>query len=147
MDRYKILEHLVAAKRAHITWVNRAKSMIDGPAIVRGVMPLKCTECQFGLWFYKEGERFFNEFEMHADSRVENLHNNLHEEYLKIYNIYFDTTENLAFDKSAKMQKKVITQEEKEIVTIYFNKLRSLSYEMIAEIQRLENYISTKQSA
>jgi len=52
MNKEEILSQLRVAKAAHVSWVQRAKLLIEGFTINETSIPVNSTECQFGKWFY-----------------------------------------------------------------------------------------------
>jgi hypothetical protein len=55
VDKESTLEQLRNAKKAHIAWVQRANALIEGLPVEQQQVPVNCTECKFGIWFYGEG--------------------------------------------------------------------------------------------
>jgi len=135
------LEHLDKARRSHIKWLNRAKSIIDGKSLVRDPHPLESTACQFGLWFNSEGEVLFNMLKINGIDTIHTLHNQLHEKYLTIYEIYFGSAEGIIYDSKVKLQKNTISITEEEKAREYFAELRKLSYLMLGEIEKLQTVL------
>jgi hypothetical protein len=135
------LEHLDKARRSHIKWLNRAKSIIDGKSLVRDPHPLESTACQFGLWFNSEGEVLFNMLKINGIDTIHTLHNQLHEKYLTIYEIYFGSAEGIIYDSKVKLQKNTISITEEEKAREHFAELRKLSYLMLGEIEKLQTVL------
>lgn len=135
------LEHLDKARRSHIKWLNRAKSIIDGNSLVRDPHPLESTACQFGIWFNSEGEILFNKLEINGIETIHTLHNKLHEKYLIIYEIYFGSAEGIIYDSKVRLQKNTISMIEEEKAREHFAELRKLSYLMLGEIEKLQTVL------
>ena len=144
MNRQKTLEHLENARRGHIKWLNRAKSIIDGALVVRDPHPLASTECAFGLWFNKEGEGLYNALDIDGLETIHSLHDQLHEKYLLIYEIFFGSAEGVVYDRKARLTKRNVQQEQEEMAKQYFAELRELSYLMLQEIENLQKQIEVQ---
>ena len=142
MKKEDILEHLRAAKTAHIKWVQRAKLLINGVNIEKESIPVDYTECKFGKWFYSDAQMLnaLSNNPLECMETIEKLHSKLHDTYLKIFNIYFNKPEGL-FAKIFNLKKKKITQQEHEFAQEYYNQLENISHELLNEINRLERRI------
>jgi GTP-dependent phosphoenolpyruvate carboxykinase len=64
----------------------------------------------------------------------------LHEQYLKIFSIYFSSKKQGFFAKLLKTKKKVSTSEQK-IAEDYYQKIENISQELINELDILERRI------
>ncbi len=137
MDKTATLEQLAAAKKAHIKWVNRAKSLVEGLPVDKSGIPVDSTECQFGTWFYGEGQKLHAMSNMDCLDVIEKLHFQLHDIYMRIFKIYFGETNRSFFAKLFKMNKKV-GEQDKEIARDYFAQMQSVSSSLLEEITKLE---------
>ncbi len=137
MDKEATLEQLSAAKKAHIKWVNRAKSLVEGLPVEKDAIPVDSTDCQFGTWFYGEGQKLNAMPNMECLGVIESLHFQLHDTYMKIFKLYFGETNRSFFSKLFKMKKKV-TDQEKEMAREYFEHLQQISKQLLDEIGKLE---------
>ena len=146
MTKLNALEHLDAARRSHIKWLNRAKSMVEGKNMVRDPHPLASTACQFGLWFNSEGEKLYKLLNLDGDNTVRLIHDKLHEKYLSIYEIYFGSAEGIVYNQKARLLKREVTQEEDERAKSLMQDLKKLSYRMLEEIIHLENTVKNSNS-
>ena len=144
MNKYATLEHLENARRGHIKWLNRAKSIIDGGSVVRDPHPLASTECAFGLWFNKEGTKLYDTLQIEGLDTIHSLHHQLHDKYLLIYETFFGSAEGVVYDRKAKLTKRNVRQEEEDKAKEHFLELRELSYKMLQEIENLQKHIEEK---
>ena len=144
MNKSKTLEHLDNARRAHIKWLNRAKSIIDGALVVRDPHPLASTECAFGLWFNKEGTNLYDTLQIEGLETIHSLHNQLHDKYLLIYETFFGSAEGIVYDRKAKLTKRNVLKTEEDQAKQHFTELRELSYMMLQEIENLQKHIETE---
>jgi len=141
MTKNNALEHLDAARRSHIKWLNRAKSMVEGKNMVRDPHPLASTACQFGLWFNDEGHKLYVLLDIEGEGKIRLLHDKLHDKYLKIYEIYFGSAEGIIYNQKARLAKKAVSKKEDEEAKGLMQDLKKLSYRMLEEIIHLENVV------
>lgn len=137
MEKDDVLEQLSAAKKAHIKWVNRAKSLVEGLPVDKSAIPMDSTECQFGTWFYSDGQKLNMLTNMDCLATVETLHTKLHDTYMKIFKIYFGEDKRSFFGKLLNLKKK-ITDTEKEMAREHFANLEEISKKLLDEIGKLE---------
>ncbi|MDD5716748.1 MAG: CZB domain-containing protein [Sulfuricurvum sp.] len=137
MTKEDTLMHLRNAKKAHITWVQRAHALIEGLPVEKEQVPVSCTDCKFGQWFYGEGQRLNMIPSMDCLKEIEALHFELHDTYMKIFKIYFSDEDRSFFSKIFGTRKKV-SEAHQEIARDYYNRLKGVSDKLIATIERLE---------
>lgn len=137
MDKAVTLQLLGEAKKAHIKWVQRAKLLIEGLPIDEGAIPLSSTDCVFGMWFYGEGQKLNALGNMTCLSEIEKAHFVLHDQYMKIFKIYFADNDRSFFSKIFSSKKK-ISDQEKDMAKEYFSKLQASSEEVLNHITKLE---------
>lgn len=142
MEKSEILEQLRAAKAAHINWVQRAKLLISGFQIDESSIPVNSTQCQFGKWFYTDAQKLnaMQNNPMECMSTIEQLHFDLHDIYLNIYKIYYETESKGFFSKIFGKKKKV-TEDAKELAKKYYQNMEEVSKKLVAEINRMERRI------
>ena len=138
MDKTEVLEHLRAAKTAHIKWVQRAKLLINGFEIQKEAIPVDSTECKFGQWFYSDAQKLnaLSNNPMECMAQIEALHFKLHDTYLQIYKIYFQTEKQGFFAKLFKPKK--ISELEHEKAERLYEEMENISKQLLDEINRLE---------
>ena len=145
MNKAETLEHLHCAKKAHVKWVQRAKALIEGLPIEKEAIPVDCTECKFGQWFYGEGQNLNAIPGMDCMDEMESLHFNLHDMYMKIFKVYFGEMNRSFFSKLFNMKKKV-SESDKEIAREYYEQLLEISHQLIDVINRLERRLHAMNS-
>ncbi len=140
MEKEHILGHLRAAKAAHIKWVQKAKLLINGVDIQEDSIPVDSTECKFGKWFYSDGQilNSLSNNPMECMIKIEKLHFQLHDIYLKIFTIYFNKPKGGFFSKLFGNKKKILTDQEIIDAKGYYDDLEQVSKELLDEINRLE---------
>jgi hypothetical protein len=137
MNRTTTLELLAEAKKSHIKWVQRAKLLIGGLPVDQDAIPLNCTDCDFGQWFYDKGQQLNALGANECLHDIEKAHFEVHEHYAKIFKIYFDTSDRSFFSKIFHSKKK-ISDQEKEMAKEYFSRLQVASEAILEHIGRLE---------
>lgn len=148
MDKNQVLEQLRAAKAAHINWVQRAKMLIAGFEVKEDAIPVNSTQCQFGQWFYSDAQKL-NALQTNPAecmTNIEQLHFDLHDMYLNIYKIYYET-ESKGFFERIFGKKKKISEDAKKLAKEYFNHMEKISKELVAEINKMERRIVAIQPA
>ena len=141
MEKEHILEHLRAAKAAHIKWVQKAKLLINGLDIQEDAIPVDSTECKFGKWFYSDGQilNALSNNPLECMQHIETLHFNLHDTYLKIFSIYFSEEKKTGFfAKLFGVKRKEPSVSEKELAQNFYDEMEQTSKELLDEINRLE---------
>ncbi len=141
MDKADILSQLNAAKQAHLGWVKRAKSLIEGASVEENQIPVECTACAFGKWFYSDAQGLKAIPGMDILKVIEEEHTSLHDMYAKIFTIYF-TREELSFLSKLFGKKKKIPQADQEMAVEHFSELQAISVKLLAAIDKLERRIS-----
>ncbi|MEA1983714.1 MAG: CZB domain-containing protein [Campylobacterota bacterium] len=144
MVKEEVLNHLRAAKSAHIKWVQKAKLLIHGVDIEEGAIPVDSTECKFGQWFYSDGQvlNALSNNPVECMQSIEKLHFDLHDMYLNIFNIYFMESKKTGFfSKLFGFKRKEIGISEKTLAQGYYDSLEKISQELLDEINRLERRI------
>ena len=139
MNKEQVIEHLRAAKSAHIKWVQKAKLLINGIEVEKDAIPVNSTECNFGKWFYTDGQvlNALSNNPMECMTSIEQLHFELHDVYMNIFTIYF-TKPNEGFISKMFGMKKKVTDDEIKLSQEYFENLEDISKRLLDEINRLE---------
>lgn len=137
MKKEETLTHLRNAKKAHISWVHRAHALIEGLPVEKEQVPVSCTDCKFGLWFYGEGQRLSTIPSMDCLKEIEQQHFELHDTYMKIFKIYFSDEDRSFFAKFFGTRKK-ISPENQQIAKEHYKELKAISEKLVSSIERLE---------
>jgi len=107
MKKHKVLDNIRAARLAHVKWVDRARKLVDGGEITEHEIPVEATACNFGHWFYSDGQVLLAIFSVGSVKKLESKHRELHLAYMKIFKIYFDTSNQSFFQKLLKKRKSI----------------------------------------
>lgn len=142
MDREEILDQLKIGKAVHTGWLQKARQVIDGFTINETSTPVTSTECQFGLWFYTDGQRLnsLRNNSPQSMKNIEKLHYTLHETYQDIYDIYYGGKSKGFF--SSKFSKRKVKDKDIELAKSYYEKMKKTTDELIGEFTRMERRIA-----
>ncbi|MBD3789072.1 MAG: CZB domain-containing protein [Campylobacterales bacterium] len=143
MNKAEVLEHLRAAKAAHINWVQRAKLLVQGFEVSEDAIPVNSTQCRFGQWFYSDGQKLnaCRNNPQEAMAEIEQLHFKLHDIYLNIFKIYYETEKKGFFSKLLFGTKKKVTEQEKNAAKMFFEEMEKVSQKLVEELNRMERRI------
>jgi hypothetical protein len=141
MQKTETLQQLRDAKAAHLKWVQRAKFLVSDVEMDKDAIPLDYTECAFGCWFYSEGQKILMMPGMDCAHIIGEKHRELHETYLKIFQIYFGEEKKSFFSKIFRVKKKV-SDEQQALAKEFYEELKKISEELLSYISRLERRIN-----
>ena len=143
ITKKEVLKSIRGARREHVKWVYKAKKLVNGLEISKDEIPLKVTDCEFGKWFYCDGQILLYIFKEEAVEKLEAKHRELHDIYMNIFKIYFDTS-NLSFlEKLLKRKKKRILAIEEQTAIKYLTQLEEVSVELVSFLNIIEKKISS----
>ena len=137
MKKEEVLKSIRSARRSHVVWVDRARSLVNGLEIKKEQIPLEVTSCEFGKWFYCDGQILLVIFSEEAIKKLEDKHRELHEIYMNIFKTYFDTSTQSLLAKLFKRRKK-ISEREKHLAMEDLIKLEEVSSELISYLNIIE---------
>jgi len=142
MDKGDVLKAIRAARRSHVVWVDRAKALVNGLEITKEQIPLEVTSCDFGKWFYCDGQILLSIFTEEAIKTLENKHKELHDIYMKIFKIYFNSSD-FSFWKRLLRKKRKISAADEHNALAYIRDLEEVSNELISYLNIIEKKLST----
>ena len=146
MNKNEVLDHLRDAKKAHLKWLQRAKALISNIPVEKDAIPMDYTECMFGQWFYSDGQKIAMMAGMDCIAEIGVKHQALHDEYLKIFKIYFGDANKSFFSKLFNL-KKHVSESEQEIAKEFYNTLKGISDDLLKLIDKLERRITALQQS
>ena len=141
MEKLDVLINIRTARRSHVKWVQRAKSLVHGLPVTKEQIPLEVTTCDFGRWFYCDGQILLSIFTEDAVKRLEEKHKELHDIYMKIFKIYFSTVDQSFFEKLFNYKRKV-SATEREIAFKELDKLEAVSSELVSYLNIIEKKLN-----
>ena len=142
MEKPDVLKHIRSARRAHVIWVDRAKALVNGLKVTKDQIPLEVTSCDFGKWFYCDGQILLAIFTEDAIKTLENKHKELHDIYMNIFKIYFNTSDFSFWEKLLKKKRKISAADEHNALA-YVRNLEEVSNELISYLNIIEKKINT----
>jgi hypothetical protein len=142
MEKSEVLASIRGARRAHIMWVDRAKALVHGLDIAKEEIPILVTECDFGKWFYCDGQILLSLFTERAVKKLDNKHKELHDVYMKIFKIYFPVKRPSLFAKILKRKKKISANNEYNGL-LYLRDLEKVSDELISYLNIIEKKLNS----
>ncbi|CAA6810958.1 MAG: Methyl-accepting chemotaxis protein [uncultured Sulfurovum sp.] len=142
MEKIEVLQSIRAARRAHTQWVDKAKSLVNGLSIKKEQIPLEVTECEFGRWFYGDGQILLSFFTEDAIEKLDNKHKELHDIYMKIFKIYFSEPKG-SFLFAFLKRKETITAQNEHHALAYLRNLEEVSRELISYLNIIEKKLNT----
>lgn len=137
MNKLEILDKIRAAKRSHVTWVKRARSLIDGVAVDKEKVPVMPTDCIFGQWYYGDGKPLAK---LPSFQAIEDPHNRLHETYAKIFKCLFGDNQPSFFTRVLGLKYKPKDDDISEANDL-FNELQAWSDIIMGRLEKLEEQI------
>jgi len=146
LEKSDVLRSIRSARRAHIIWVDRAKALVNGLPIRKEQIPLEITECDFGKWFYCDGQILLSLFTERAVKKLENKHKELHDIYMKIFKIYFPVTKRSLLAKLLKRKKKITPNEEYNAL-VYLRNLEEVSEDLVSYLNIIEKKMNRLEKA
>ncbi len=142
MEKSEVLTSIRAARRAHIIWVDSAKALVNGLEVKKEQIPIAVTACDFGKWFYCDGQILLSLFSEHAVKKLDNKHKELHDTYMKIFKIYFPVQKRSLLAKLMKRKKKITANDEYNAL-VYLADLEKISDELISYLNIIEKKLNT----
>ena len=141
MDRNEMLDHLKGARRAHLKWVQSAEALISELPVDNNDVPVEYTACNFGRWLYSDGQKLAKLDGIKYLEEIAIKHQELHEEYRKIYNIYFGQ-DNRSFLGKLFNSKPKINNYDQQLAKKHYQKLKNISEDLLTLIELLEKHIA-----
>jgi len=135
MTKKEFLGELENAKTSHIKWHAYAQNLVEGIETGTEQLPQLYTDCTFGKWYYREGHylSFIEEFK-----EIANIHENVHNLYIEIYNKFLSPEKKGIFISSAKAKK----LKKKEMINLA-NKLKQTSDMMVEKLQSIQKVVDS----
>lgn len=137
MNHYQVLDKLRSAKTAHIRWRSYAQALINGVPVEGSKVPVIHTDCDFGKWYYGDGQRLSH---LSTYQAIEEPHEKLHQLYMKIFSLLFTEEKTSLFQRLIGASAK-LTQERKQAAEAAMDEMLAVSRTLIAAIDALERDI------
>ncbi|WP_457749142.1 CZB domain-containing protein [Sulfurimonas sp.] len=141
MKKDETLKSLEIAAVELTRFVETAKSLIDGIDVEDKVLPTSPKETKFGEWFYGDGQKLkaLSNNPLECMSNIKHLHEQLHEKYRIIFDLYFSEEKKGGFlSKIFKPKQKVLTESELQLAHKEYAAMQKTAEELLNEVARLE---------
>jgi hypothetical protein len=89
MQKETIIKHIEKARKAHLTQLQKVQFLVKGMPLDVEPTTVSKYKCVFGSWLYSDEEFIKKALGASLFTEVEALHSQWHEEYQKIYQIYY----------------------------------------------------------
>ena len=142
ITKKEVLKSIRSARREHVKWVYKAKKLVNGLEISKDEIPLKVTDCDFGKWFYCDGQILLSIFKEEAIEKLDAKHRELHDIYMNIFKIYFDTSNMSLLARLLKRKKKKISVAQEQEAIEYLAQLEEVSVELVSYLNIIEKRIT-----
>ncbi|CAK8721217.1 Chemoreceptor zinc-binding domain-containing protein [Candidatus Electrothrix aarhusensis] len=86
MDKTEVMTTLKLAAVSHRAWLSNAQALIDGIPLDKEKVPVSATECEFGKWYYGDGQKLKS---LPGFKEIEEPHDKLHETYMEIFTLLY----------------------------------------------------------
>jgi hypothetical protein len=133
MAKKQHINHLRAAKAAHIKWRSYAQALVAGLPLDEGQVPVVHTDCAFGKWYYGAGQRLSSLPAFHA---IGIPHERLHAIYMEIFKLLFETEETGFFRKLIGATKR--QNQKSDRIDVLLGGLLEMSKTLLEAIELLE---------
>jgi hypothetical protein len=129
MTKEETLNALQNAKKVHQQQMIKIENLLDGKDI-KNPTAVNEHECDFGKWFYAHQESLTQIVGLQLFERIEQAHSLWHQEYIRIYKIFF--LEKKGF--FSKLFGKKIEPFELDKAKLYYKELEDVSKELLHAI-------------
>ncbi|MEZ5496141.1 MAG: CZB domain-containing protein [Gammaproteobacteria bacterium] len=131
----EIIQKLRKAKQSHKRWVSYASALIEGIPIEKDQVPINYTDCEFGSWYYGDGQALSG---LREFKEIEDPHSQLHTLYMQIFALLFNEKKHSLFSKLVGKASKVDEQNKLEAKR-KFKQLDLVSKTIVEKLDVLES--------
>lgn len=142
MQKETIVKNIEKARKSHLTQLQKAQFLVRGMPLDVEPTALSKYKCLFGSWLY--GDEAFIKKALGASffSEIEALHSQWHDEYQKIYQIYYvDSGKGLLSKLLGKKAK--ISSLDQDRVQTYLTELDRTTQALIKKIDLMKRRINS----
>ncbi len=134
MDWQRAIQEIRNAKKAHKAWVARAEALVEGLPVSKEQIPVLPTECEFGKWYYGEGQELQG---IEAFQKLEAVHDELHRIYMEIFKLIFGEPDLSLLDRLLGREPE-IKEEQRKKAEALLPRLRARSGAIMGLLSQLE---------
>ncbi|WP_339137814.1 MAG: CZB domain-containing protein [Candidatus Electrothrix sp. GW3-4] len=140
MDKTEVITILKLAAVSHRAWLSNAQALIDGIPLDKDKVPVGATECEFGKWYYGDGQQLKN---ITGFKEIEKAHDKLHETYMEIFALlYGDKSKKPSFFSKLIGTAQKAAAEKREAARAKSLILKDHSTEVIDRMEHLQKVIN-----
>jgi hypothetical protein len=143
MTKAQTLDALESAKKVHQKQMTKIEKLLASKDI-KDPTAVNERECDFGKWFYANQEELSQIVGLQLFARIEKAHSAWHQDYIRIYKIFFLQKKGLF----SKMFGKKIEPFELDKAKLYYTELQEVSQELLhaidATLRRINALPETK---
>jgi len=139
MNKENALNAIHEAKKAHELQMEKIEATINGKDIQNPTAVVR-TECSFGRWLYDENNHIKEILGLQFFTNLEVAHTKWHNEYMKIYDIFFEGRKKAFF--SDKLKPKKVSEMDLDKAKLYYVELKETTDELLRAIASSERRLS-----
>jgi hypothetical protein len=140
MDKIEVMTTLKLAAVSHRAWLSNAQALIDGIPLDKDKVPVSATECEFGKWYYGDGQRLKS---IPGFKEIEKPHDNLHQTYAEIFTLlYGEESKKSSFFSKLIGRAQKAAAEKQEAAKVKSLVLKDRSTEVVDRLEQLEKMIN-----
>ena len=139
----EIISNLRMAKTSHMRWISDVQILIRLGDInqAKATIPVNFTSCDFGKWYYGEGQKLSN-FSEYLD--IEEIHQSVHDTYLQIYSLYQKPIEGSIFNSAKKqMAEREAKAKKLDLILKQYSKLL---FELLITLEKKVRSLSNEET-
>ncbi|MCW5202188.1 Chemoreceptor zinc-binding domain-containing protein [Candidatus Electrothrix communis] len=140
MDKTEVMTTLKLAAVSHRAWLSNAQALIEGVPLDKDKVPVSATECEFGKWFYGDGQRLRT---LPGFQEIEKPHDNLHQTYAEIFTLLYgeESKKPSLFSRLIGSAQKAAA-EKREAAKVKSLILKDHSTEVVDQLEQLQRMIN-----
>jgi hypothetical protein len=141
MQKETMIQHIEKARKAHLTQLQKVQFLVKGIPLDVEPTSVSKYKCVFGSWLYADESFIKKALGASLFTEVEELHAQWHEEYQKIYQIYYVDSGGI-LSKLLGRQGKVSTLEQDKAQT-YLTEIEQTTEALIRKIDVMKRRINS----
>jgi hypothetical protein len=139
MEKKDVVSTLRGAAVSHKKWVGNALALIEGVPLEKDKVPVNSTECEFGIWYYSDGQ---NLKDIPGFKEIEKPHNKLHRTYMEIFGILYGEESKPSFFSKLIGRSHKVAEEKRDAAMDKYQVLEDNSNVIVNQLDQLEKVIS-----
>jgi len=140
MSKAEVLEKIKNAKNAHNANMKKALLLSEGIPLEGDPVPVGFRECAFGKWLYGDEAQVRRALGEAQYSEIETLHKAWHDEYNKIYDVYYKDGKKGFLGKLFGGRPK-LSELEREKAKNYCGDLKEITWSLTKKMEAIEKRV------